>query len=862
MSVVVGTLVVDLTANTASFVSGLDKAGQQAKNSSDDIKGAFDKIDFSEARGGIALLGEEIGVHLPRHVQTFLAKLPGVATAMSAAFPLLAVTMIGEKIFEAAEKVSHFGDEIRKMQHDFDDAALSLQKFGQSVDMDNLKLEDQINKLQGKPVKNKLLEALEESRKKSEELADSLDKALRKEEELLEKQGVGWMKSFFTGQQGTGGIQDAVVPVMQAIEDARSAERLANAEGRADAEATAQAKKVAAINSLHDVIKAQQDALNANKAMDLVNEQGIIFVDAHDRALAHAKQVIAGTAQANHQEAESMDAVNEKYRTAQGVLNDLRLTLAVYNNELKSVATNGQLTVKAAGIQDAVDVYSQLEQQEKHALDTRLADIAADESATNVAYQKREISAEEWATKEAALAAQAYQAHLDYYNRLEAAAVGSKRSAIEAEKEKFLADERKRLSDETFAVLKKNQDELDKLYEKGFQLQEQFAQQQDNEAIKKAAESNKEMLNFFKVGSDTSSMTAYTQAVLSGTEALREYNVQLQLTEFIKKNPSLTDSQYEQVTEQLRTQADLQDKLTAAQKVHSEESFKDYSREIQQLEQIREELEARGQSELAVGAAIHDVTQAQIKAYDDLLLKQNSVKAGFQVFFNEFTNSGITSAQRVNTAMTSMMNDFNKSFTSFLVTGKGNWAQLATGAVTQMVEMGLQWVETHTLMGAVSKLFHANEVADSTAAQSAKSTTNVAEAMSDAAVAAAGALAYYSSFAPEIAPEMAAAQYEAGMAWAPAAAFRFGGIVPGDGNDGVPALLHPREMVLPERVSNTVMNAVNSGGGSTDSPTAVHHHYSPTINGGLANGEEISARLQAHWERFNRTEMRKRGIRF
>src|SRR5579863_7147387 len=44
-----------------------------------------------EARGGIALMGEEIGVKVPRHLQTFLAGLPGVQTAMSLAFAPLAI---------------------------------------------------------------------------------------------------------------------------------------------------------------------------------------------------------------------------------------------------------------------------------------------------------------------------------------------------------------------------------------------------------------------------------------------------------------------------------------------------------------------------------------------------------------------------------------------------------------------------------------------------------------------------------------------------------------------------------------------------------------------------------------------------
>src|SRR4029077_4841742 len=44
MSITVGTLIVDLQANTASFVSGLDKAGQIALTSSKNWKKAFDEM--------------------------------------------------------------------------------------------------------------------------------------------------------------------------------------------------------------------------------------------------------------------------------------------------------------------------------------------------------------------------------------------------------------------------------------------------------------------------------------------------------------------------------------------------------------------------------------------------------------------------------------------------------------------------------------------------------------------------------------------------------------------------------------------------------------------------------------------------
>jgi lambda family phage tail tape measure protein len=101
----VGTLTVNLVAGTSSFDGPLNKSGETARSVAGGIQDDFNKIDMSEARGGVMLLGEEIGIHLPRHVQSFLATLPGVAAAMEAAFPILAIVAIGMAIEEFAEKL-------------------------------------------------------------------------------------------------------------------------------------------------------------------------------------------------------------------------------------------------------------------------------------------------------------------------------------------------------------------------------------------------------------------------------------------------------------------------------------------------------------------------------------------------------------------------------------------------------------------------------------------------------------------------------------------------------------------------------------------------------------------------------------
>src|SRR6202044_1616073 len=58
--------------------------------------------------GEVALLGEEFGIRLPRHVRNFVAELPGVAPALSAAFSATAVLFLVKALTEGADKLSQW----------------------------------------------------------------------------------------------------------------------------------------------------------------------------------------------------------------------------------------------------------------------------------------------------------------------------------------------------------------------------------------------------------------------------------------------------------------------------------------------------------------------------------------------------------------------------------------------------------------------------------------------------------------------------------------------------------------------------------------------------------------------------------
>jgi len=170
--------------DSAKVVTGYEAARKASRESAKQMK-----EDMHEARGSIMVLGEEIGVHLPRHVQAFVATMPGVATAMSSAFAPLAVIAIGMAIFEAGKKAFEYGEKMKEAAKKQEEASRelidSLLKSNLAQQVENDKLDEKIAKLEHKPV-NTLQKALDDARKSAFELSEQLQKAIDKERELLD----------------------------------------------------------------------------------------------------------------------------------------------------------------------------------------------------------------------------------------------------------------------------------------------------------------------------------------------------------------------------------------------------------------------------------------------------------------------------------------------------------------------------------------------------------------------------------------------------------------------------------------------------------------------------------------------------
>lgn len=112
MAIDVGDAVFKFAADQTGFDTAIDELGPKAQAGFEPVAEAAEeagervKGSMREARGEVELLGRSMGVELPRHVRTFIAELPGVGQALSAAFSATAVLFVAQAVAQVAEKIS------------------------------------------------------------------------------------------------------------------------------------------------------------------------------------------------------------------------------------------------------------------------------------------------------------------------------------------------------------------------------------------------------------------------------------------------------------------------------------------------------------------------------------------------------------------------------------------------------------------------------------------------------------------------------------------------------------------------------------------------------------------------------------
>jgi hypothetical protein len=169
-----------------------------------------------ESRASLALLGEEIGVRIPRHVRSFITTMPGVGEALSMGFKTIAVAAVVMVLYEAIKKAVEFRGRLEELRIASERETAELHRFtdGQKLANDEMKvandrLEVAIAKLEGKP-RNELKLAIDEAALAADHLTEKLDKALRSFYEIVQKNAPGTFAQIVGRQPSTTDIQEMV----------------------------------------------------------------------------------------------------------------------------------------------------------------------------------------------------------------------------------------------------------------------------------------------------------------------------------------------------------------------------------------------------------------------------------------------------------------------------------------------------------------------------------------------------------------------------------------------------------------------------------------------------------------------------
>src|SRR6266446_5272804 len=103
----IGQVNINLRMSLAQFKKDVTDGTSAARTGTREMASDMKTSTF-EARGTLSLLGEEMGVHIPRHLASMLAGLPGVGPALQAAFSSVAVLALIEVVIKVAEKIAEF----------------------------------------------------------------------------------------------------------------------------------------------------------------------------------------------------------------------------------------------------------------------------------------------------------------------------------------------------------------------------------------------------------------------------------------------------------------------------------------------------------------------------------------------------------------------------------------------------------------------------------------------------------------------------------------------------------------------------------------------------------------------------------
>ncbi|WP_420239264.1 hypothetical protein ACOBR2_06710 [Telmatobacter bradus] len=229
MTAVAGNVKVIFEGQDVSLSQTFENARKKAAEMGSGVGAASATVkrELKEAQGAVAVFGEEVGVHLPRHVQKFLVALPGVSKVVAQAFSAVAIFSMGSAVVELGGKVAKFFEEqaeaARKNAAAWRSLRDPLEQNNDELRVTNDKLDVAIAKLEHKPQSGIKL-AIDEAIVSAEKLSTKLTESVSKLHDTLKQAQPGIVARFF-GVQGEGDIVGRSKDLEEKMSDMKVSER-------------------------------------------------------------------------------------------------------------------------------------------------------------------------------------------------------------------------------------------------------------------------------------------------------------------------------------------------------------------------------------------------------------------------------------------------------------------------------------------------------------------------------------------------------------------------------------------------------------------------------------------------------------
>jgi hypothetical protein len=822
------TLRITTQVNIGALTAGMNEAASSVSSSTGQMSAGFQKVAAESVKADVAVarMGSSMGMArveaaaltgstgmLAGGLARLVASSAALGPLIMAAFPVLGAIAIGKLLVDLADSFDKAKIKAADLQEKSAQLVITTQDLGTQIQIENLRLQDTIAALEGRPATNKLSEALLEAKLSADKLGESLAKDMREQIDLFNAEGA----KTFTETIGEQGLifkdKDVFKEMIQAYRELEAARLTAS-------------KPMQIAPGLQDAFKGMAPSVSI-KGGDAIAQEG----QTED---ALKKQQAAYEAYAAKVHA-AMEAVQQTTPSNIGLILQLSNT---YEQAKASAADfaeqikNTQLHAKVGGIEDSQSaaqiekrialIKSEAEEQEKLA--------TARATAAHSSAEQTALPGKITATDEAALEQQkatsvfeiqhnslqqqivAYSQFAGKYSTqikelkdrqlsLEAE-YGAKVGAVQAA---ATAANLKQLDEESLAVAEYGA----KAFAADLAAEKKYAQEKISDQLKL----DEQLLREQKESAEQQKSMQSAQRGLS-TAGLDSGPVKSAIQgAFIKQDQALQQQALSEATASVAM----------------------YSAQLAQAQAALDKLTASGANEATASEkerAAWEAANNELNKTKSVLDQATAAQSKLQVEGVTLATAAATNAISFQTAWVNAIqnatNAFNRSFIQWVDKG-GSAMKMLTSMAEAMTNTIIEWAlketEAKVAQWTIQKIFKiSTEAASVPAALAAQKT----EAIGLVGLAGAGGVA--SMAAAPFPLDLSAPAFGAAMAGAAAgfAVFEEGGIVPSTGF----AMLHAKEMVLPAHISEGIQQSMgpSGGGGSTREGSTIHNHFSSNLS--------------------------------